>query len=720
MRSVTAFLAVVFSGLLGCRAAGSGAAVFPRSNATAVEIAPSQYYDGNDGSWSTFFLRVGTPEQTVRVLVSTASPEALVVLSLGCTAAAFQAYNNASLPSDCATSRGTLFNTNQSTSWSVLGNYNINGDGVGLEANLDYSQTAQFAQESVGLGLIGPSLDGQIVGGIATTEPFYLGIFGLNNQPLNFSTLGNSSSSSYVTTLRDQGVIPSLSWSYTAGAIYRLKDVYGQLIFSGYDTSRFTENPVSFTLAQDYTRDIVVSLQSISYSGTTSSTLLSDSIEIFIDSTDPNLWLPDDVVDAFEDAFGLTLDDESGLYLINDTHHSELLSTDAQVTFRLSDVSTGGAAVEITLPYGAFDLQAQVPLVSTTSYYFPLKRAANATQYTLGRTFLQEAYLTVDYETGTFNVSACTWVEGAAENIVTIPSSTDDSSCYSSPGGCPSSSSGGDSGSSGSGSGSKSSSSSKLGGGAIAGIVIGSLAGVALLAGLVFLLVRRQRKKRSFVGSDPEPDMAVMTGPVHNAAPTTPGGGGAKYYSPETVGTSTNPSQHTDSQNGRSTHGGRASTNGGPSPGVSSTNGPSSTGPSPGLSTGVSAGPSQTTGSSSAGPRGSDIGIAVAADPNKPTTELDANAPQIYQLHGESRPSATTTEPGVVHELAGSEMTRTRSGRVSAVDSLRPVSEQPKPQGSPSSPFVSTLGSAGWQGERGDASSDLVSPSTPVQSSRPF
>lgn len=172
-----------------------------------------------------------------------------------------------------------------------------------------------------------------------------------------------------------------------------LKQVYAQLIFSGYDTSRFTANSVSFSMADDVTRDLVVYLQSISYSGSSSAILLSDPILIFIDSTDPNLWLPEGVCDAFEQAFGLTLDSESGLYLVNDTHNTELLNSNAQVTFRLSDVASGGDAVTVTLPYDAFALTAQAPLVDNSSYYFPLKRAANSTQYTLGRAFLQEAWV---------------------------------------------------------------------------------------------------------------------------------------------------------------------------------------------------------------------------------------------------------------------------------------------------------------------------------------
>lgn len=170
-----------------------------------------------------------------------------------------------------------------------------------------------------------------------------------------------------------------------------LKEVYGQLIFSGYDTSRFTENSVTFTMADDITRDLVVALQTITYVGTEQTTLLSDPINIMIDSTDPNIWLPDSAVNAFESAFGLEIDNTTGLYLINDTHRESLRTTDAHVSFRLSDVLEGGATVSIDLPFDAFDLQAEYPLVENTTYYFPLKRASDSTQYTLGRTFLQEA-----------------------------------------------------------------------------------------------------------------------------------------------------------------------------------------------------------------------------------------------------------------------------------------------------------------------------------------
>ncbi|KAI0097220.1 aspartic peptidase domain-containing protein [Nemania sp. FL0031] len=607
----------------------------------AVVIGPSEYFEGNDGPWSTFNLRVGTPEQDVRVIVSTASPESFVVIAdYGCSTSVFE-----TVPANCAVSRGNLFNRNESSSWHELGFFGINSDGVGLEANLGYYQKPDFATERIGLGLTGPSLENQTVAGIVDAEPFYLGLFGLNNQPVNFTSLGNFSSPSFLTTLKDRGFIPSLSWSYTAGAKYRLKQVYGQLILSGYDTSRFTENSASFSMAGDVTRDLVVVLQSISYSGTTSATLLSDPIDIFIDSTDPNLWLPGDVCDAFEQAFGIAIDDRTGLYIVNETHHNTLLDSNAEVTFRLSDVTSGGEAVTIVLPYAAFDLTAEYPLVGNTSYYFPLKRAANATQYTLGRTFLQEAYLSADYERGVFNVSACSWVAGAEANVITISSKDSSNSA--------------DGSSSGSGN----------RGGIIAGIVIGALVGAILVVAAIIYLIRRERKKKAYAARDPAPDMDVLTGPVHNHHSIRTG----KYYSPDTVGTSTDAG---GSEGNRVSQEGASNDSG------------------------------NTCESGQHELDGRDTEVSQ-------TTTSDENGSNAHQLRGQSKQSNREPTP-IYHELAGREVTKPALSVVPGMGGLPLRREREERDDHLDSAFVSTLGTLGWDDERVDASSNLVSPSTPV------
>lgn len=150
-------------------------------------------------------------------------------------------------------------------------------------------------------------------------------------------------------------------------------------------------NSATFTLDQDINRDIVVAVQSITYSGTTQETLLSTPIFAFIESTDPSIWLPEAACEAFEKAFGLSVDEGTGLYLINATHYAQLVADAPEVTFTLANSLSGGEIVNIVLPFNALALSASYPFTPNNTYYFPLKRAANQTQYTLGRSFLQEA-----------------------------------------------------------------------------------------------------------------------------------------------------------------------------------------------------------------------------------------------------------------------------------------------------------------------------------------
>lgn len=97
----------------------------------------------------------------------------MVVLPQGCTTLALNP-----VPPNCANSRGGIFDPNASPTWQAQGRYGINGNGVGLEANLGYVQTGDYGLETVGLGFVagttnGPTLLKQTVAAIATKSPFY-------------------------------------------------------------------------------------------------------------------------------------------------------------------------------------------------------------------------------------------------------------------------------------------------------------------------------------------------------------------------------------------------------------------------------------------------------------------------------------------------------------------------------------------------------------------
>ena len=148
-------------------------------------------------------------------------------------------------------------------------------------------------------------------------------------------------------------------------------------------------------MSKDLSRDLIVSVASISFSDHTSETrtLSSDPYLAFIDATVPEIWLPEEVCSNFEDAFGLIYNSTIERYLVSDTLHHILQRHNASVSFLLSDSPRGPATVNITLPYASFDLSLGPPFFDVKQNYFPLRRAANNTQYTLGRTFLQESYV---------------------------------------------------------------------------------------------------------------------------------------------------------------------------------------------------------------------------------------------------------------------------------------------------------------------------------------
>jgi hypothetical protein len=358
-----------------------------------------------------------------------------------------------------------------------------------VEDNLGNNYAAdegEFGWETVGLGFQGsggPSLDHTVVAGLQTMD-FWIGMLGLNPRPTNFSDFNNPQPS-YLSLLYENQKIPSLSYSYTAGAAYRFNKVLGSLTLGGYDSSLYLQNAVTFPFFSDQSRDLTVGLKAIT--GGEGQAMLPNGILTLIDTTVSQMWLPIEACKIFESVFGLVYDTNTELYLVNDTQHAALQKQNTSLTFTIAPTLQGTDGLNITFPYSAFDLQVSYPLVNTTQQYFPLRRADNDTQYTLGRVFLQEAYLTVDYGRSNFSVSQRKWELTPTKHIVDIfpPNATVANSTSTGSG-------------TGTGTGASSSSTNAppttSNTGAIAG---GAIAGVAAIAatafGIWFFLRRRKR-----------------------------------------------------------------------------------------------------------------------------------------------------------------------------------------------------------------------------------
>ena len=148
------------------------------------------------------------------MLVSTQVQSTWVVEPGGCTIDS---------PSNCTGARGGVYDSTKSSTWNVNAYY-----GLAAETNLGNpysspSQIGHFGYETIGIpgqsGVANVSLDHQVVVGIVTNT-YYLGNLGLSSQNISFTQGSSDTSSSFLGSLRNKNLIPSLSFGYTAGAAY--------------------------------------------------------------------------------------------------------------------------------------------------------------------------------------------------------------------------------------------------------------------------------------------------------------------------------------------------------------------------------------------------------------------------------------------------------------------------------------------------------------------
>lgn len=211
------------------------------------------------------------------------------------------------------------------------------------------------------------------------------------------------------------GLVLTHFWSNSNRETGSKNGISGSLTLGGYDRSKFTPNDVTFAIAEDE-RDLMVSIQKITGGG---KSLLPSEMTAYLDSAVPYIVLPETACEKFEEEFKLVWDNESSLYVVSDTLHTLLLAKNPNITFNLG---TPTQSVDITFPYAAFDLEAGYPLVenTTTVKYFPLRRANGSIQYTLGRTFFQEAYVIADYERRNFSISQALFNERLEADLVPV------------------------------------------------------------------------------------------------------------------------------------------------------------------------------------------------------------------------------------------------------------------------------------------------------------
>lgn len=253
-------------------------------------------------------------------------------------------------------------------------------------------------------------------------------------------------------------------------------------MLGGFDQSRVGAQNVSIDMISATNNTLLVGVQSITYhpdrdvdSNDFSFTSGGSGFYAAIDSTLPYLWLPDDICEKFADKYQLTYDNDTNLYTVNASAHNHNAQQNSTLNFKIGKTNTNSNEfTNIEIPYAAFDLEASSPIFANTTKYFPLRKSPNGI-FVLGRAFLQEAYVVVDYERNKFQVAQAVVSDPMPSPHLVPIFKTDYVPPQSSQTNKPSSGGG-------------------LSGGAIAGIVIGVLAGLALLALGAFFFWKKKKR----------------------------------------------------------------------------------------------------------------------------------------------------------------------------------------------------------------------------------
>ncbi|KAI6091285.1 acid protease [Hypoxylon rubiginosum] len=186
----------------------------------------------------------------------------------------------------------------------------------------------------------------------------------------------------------------------------------GSLYFGGYDQNRIVGEVLSFE--DDYTKAITLkdisikvmdgsspwefeSLGGLLASG--NSTINSGGVQVSVDGCSPYLTLPKSTCDAIAKQLPVTYNEDLGLYFWNtdDAKYSQIVSSPSILEFVfIGDSNTQN--VSISVPFRHLNLTLSAPLVDDPTPYFPCYTGP-AKQFTLGRAFLQDAFVGANWGT---------------------------------------------------------------------------------------------------------------------------------------------------------------------------------------------------------------------------------------------------------------------------------------------------------------------------------
>ena len=168
--------------------------------------------DGNDGLWSSFIIAVGTPPQSVRVLVSTKLSDLWVISK----SQSQDDYLDINSPAHRTVGGG--LSSPKSTTWQGTIWYE-KGQDQNFGKSMAKFEIDDYGSDPTRIGLAGINVDSRTIATVRKGD-LNLGLWGINHRSSHLSPPRNGQVS-FLESLKASGCIPSLSYAYSAGAWYR-------------------------------------------------------------------------------------------------------------------------------------------------------------------------------------------------------------------------------------------------------------------------------------------------------------------------------------------------------------------------------------------------------------------------------------------------------------------------------------------------------------------
>ena len=208
-----------------------------------------------------------------------------------------------------------------------------------------------------------------------------------------------------------QNVIPSSSFGLHIGIGAEALKLSLSLCLGGYDASRIV-GPVSpqSTLNQLFIIDLLdigigvdAGASPFSFSsqqgllGYGNSSITSAGTPVFMNPGAPYLYLPNSTCAAIAQHLPVTYNFGKALYFwnVSDPHYARIVTSPTYLSFVFRG-SSGNLTIKV--PFQLLNLTLEAPLVSTNTAYFPCQPPRGPEgQYSLGRAFLQAAFIGVNW-----------------------------------------------------------------------------------------------------------------------------------------------------------------------------------------------------------------------------------------------------------------------------------------------------------------------------------